>query len=273
MKIDLRNNIHVNTDSFGCFQDEWPSLGFVNYGEGKKYYSYDEVEDLILNNKIDENEFWRDEDGVLRLKESYCSACTCFDIVCGKIVHETKHDNLVEYAKKIGLVSDEFRVVKGWFGNKFIRENEDSTYDMTYTLTKEYKGMNLNFVEKVCVGAIKKLAGDRRRIHGKDGVEVTRYFKCEEVYFDKDTKVLHINKIPKNYITGEITNVIKKLDLELWILFNKDKEWSRFFTTSIAAVRDCGQHHWFDRLYKDTSEKNQKECNLRWFDRELGEEW
>ena len=273
MKINLRNNIHADTDSFGCFKDEWPSLGFVNYGEGKRYYSYDEVEDLISNNKIDRNEFWRDKDGALRLKESYCSACTCFDIVCGKVIHETKYDNLLEYAKKIGLVSDEFRIIKGWFGDKFIRENEDSTYDMTYTFTKEYEGMNLNFVEKICVGAIKRLAGDRRKIHSESGVKVEKYFECEEVYFNKETRVLHINKIPKKYITGEITHVIKNLDLELWILFNKDKEWTRFLDASIAAVRDCGQHHWFYRLCKDTSEENQKKCNLEWFDRKLGEEW
>lgn len=273
MKIELRNDIHAETDSFGSFQDEWVSLGFVNYGEGKKYYSYDEIEDLILNKEIDENEFWRDKDGILRLKESYCSACTCFDIVCGKIIHETKHDNLLEYAKKIGLVSDEFRIIKGWFGDKFIRENEDSTYDMTYTFTKEYKGMDLNFVEKVCVGAIKKLAGKRRRICSKNEEKVEKYFECDEVYFDKDTKILHINKIPKKYITGEITSVIRGLDLELWILFNEDKEWSRFFNASIAAVRDCGQHHWFNNLFKKTNEENKKETNLKWFDKKLGEEW
>lgn len=273
MNIKLKNNIHVDTDSFGCWEDEWPSLGFVNYGEGKGYYSYDEVEELILNKEVDENEFWRDENGKLRLKETYCSACTCFRIVCGRVIHETKHDNLVEYAKKIGLISDEFKVVKGWFGDKFIKENEDDTYDMTYTFTKEYKGMNLNFAEKLCVGAIKKLAGDRRRIHSKDGIEIEKYFECDDVYFDKDNKVLHINKIPKKYITGEITSTIKKLDLELWVLFNEDKYWSRFFNASVAAVRDCGQHHWLEKLYKNTSEANQKETNFEWFDRELGEEW
>lgn len=273
MGINLRNNIYASTDSFGNWSEESVSLGFVNYGnEGKEYYSYDETEELIRLGKIDEEEFFRDCESKLHLKERYCSACTCFRVVCGQIIHETEYANLVHYAKKIGVISDEFRVVKGWFGDKFIKEN-NGLYDLTYTFTKTSNSMDLDYAEKICIGAIKKLAGDRRRIHSKDEIIVERWFKCEEVYFDKENTVLHIKGIPKQNITGEITSTLKQLDLELWILFNEDKYWQRFFVSAIDAVRDCNQYHWFKRLYKDSSEENEKESNYHWFDKKLGEEW
>lgn len=272
MTIELKNTVYADIDSFGNFRDEWTCLGFVNYGKGKPYYAYDEVEEMIKSGEIDGDIFYRDDYGKLLLKESLCSACTCFKIVCGKIIHETKYDNLVEYARKIGLISDDFRVVKGWFGDKLIKEN-NGLYDMTYTFTKSYPRMNINFAEKICVGAIKKLAGRRKKSSSKDGTVSKKIFECSDVYFDKEARVLNIIGIPKEYICEDITGVIRNLDLELWMIFNEDKYWSRFFTSAVDAVRDFGQYQWLDRLHENTMEGNKKRSNYDWFDKELGKEW
>jgi hypothetical protein len=59
------------------------------------------------------------------------------------------------------------------------------------------------------------------------------------------------------------------------MLFNNNKEWSRFFDTSIQLVRDMGQSHWFNNI--KSSEcwdlNKDEERNISWYERKLGEEW
>lgn len=273
--IFLCNNLHVNTDSFGDYPKQAPVVGFYNYGnEGKFYYSFDEVEELLKNGFIDDN-IGRRKDGELYLKSQYCSYCEAFKIVCGQVVNEIteKQRGIYDYCKKIGLVKDIFIPIKGWFGTKEMSKNNDDTYDIYYTFNEFDKDFNLELAEEICVGKIKRLAEERRKCYGDNHeLIISKVFKCKNIFFDKENKKLIIKQVPLKYVTGDIIDAIVSLDLELWMLFNKNKHWSRFFDVAEAVVRDMGQSHWFRGLKPEDCDKD-KERNISWYNRKLGEIW
>ena len=275
--IFLHNTHHVQTDSFGAYSEQSPVVGFANYGdEGKLYYSFDELEDLFKNGFIDNN-IARDEKGRLYLKGSYCSYSSSFKIVCGQVVSEVseKQNGIFDYCKKIGLIKDCFTPVVGWFGTKEMTKNEeDNTFNIFYTFNNFNKQRsNMELAENICIGKIKKLSGQRIRCYSRENdLRITPKFQCKSIEFDKKNKKLIIRNIPLEYITSDIVEVIVNLDLELWMLFNDNKHWSRFFNVAIDAVRDMGQTHWFSSL-KSVDTDEDKERNLTWYKRQLGEEW
>ena len=277
--IFLHNNIHVETDSFGSYSEQAPVVGFSNYGsEGKSNYSFDEVEELLKSGFVDNN-IHRDEKGKLYLSEQYLSYCSTFKIVCGQMLNDINDDNksIYEYCKKIGLIKDDFIPVKGWFGTKEMSKNEDGTFNISYTFNNfDSKNYNLSLAGKICIGKIKKLSGERNRCYyGKDDLRITKVFCCDEVKFDQENKQLIIQGIPLQYIKGNIVGTIVALDLELWMLFNENKQWSRFYSASVQAVRDMGQSHWFDSTKSSDcfSSDKDKERNISWYEHVLGEEW
>ncbi|WP_291567132.1 MULTISPECIES: hypothetical protein [unclassified Clostridium] len=277
--IFLHNTMHVRTDSFGCYSEQAPVIGFSNYGdEGKPYYSFDEVEELLKSGFEDSN-IRRDVNGKLYLNSQYLSYCSSFKIVCSKVLEEITENQkgIYEYCKKIGLIKDNFVPVKGWFGTKEMSKSENDTFTIYYTFNNfDENNYNLDLAEKICVGKIKKLAGKRDRCwHGEDDLRISKVFECDSVEFNKANKQLIIKEVPLKYVTGEIVETIVALDLELWILFNDNKYWSRFFNASAQAVRDMGQSHWFSDLKAPNcfNSDNDKERNINWYERQLGEEW
>lgn len=274
--IFLHNTHHVQTDSFGAYSEQSPVVGFTNYGdEGKLYYSFDELEDLLKNGFIDDN-ITRNEEGRLYLKGSYCSYSSSFRIVCGQVLSkiDEKRKGIFDYCKKIGLIKDDFAPVVGWFGTKEMTANKDNTFNIYYTFNNfNEKRLNMELAESICIGKIKKLSGQRVHCYsGKNDLKITPKFQCKSIEFDKENKKLIIRNIPLEYITGSIVEVIVNLDLELWMLFNDNKHWDRFFNVAIDIVRDMGQTHWFNNL-KYVDMKEDKERNLNWHKRQLGEEW
>jgi len=273
--IFLHNTCHVETDSFGNYSEQSPIIGFTNYGsEGNPYYSFDEVEELLKNGFVDDN-ISRDENGKLYLKCQYCSYSYSFNIVCGQVVTEIceKHKSLYDYCKKISLIKDKFTPVVGWFGTKEMSKNEDGTFNISYTFNNfDEKRYNINMAEKICIGSIKKLAGRRQKTYSKDGLIINKLFECKDLKFDNENKRLIIEGIPLQYINKDIVHVIVELDLELWMIFNDNKNWSRFFDAAIDVVRDMGQQHWFDNI-KSIWMDEDKQSNKNWFNRRLGEEW
>lgn len=277
--IFLHNTLHVRTDSFGSYSEQSPVVGFSNYGsEGKPNYSFDEVEELLKNGFKDSN-IDRDKNGKLYLKGQYLSYCSSFKIVCGQVLKEISENQkgIYDYCKKIGLIKDDFVPVKGWFGTKEMSRSEDDTFNIYYTFNNfDENSYNLELAEKICVGKIKKLAGRRTRCHkGNNEVEISKLFECKNVQFNKTNKQLIIEEVPLKYTTDEIVETIVGLDLELWILFNDNKYWSRFFNASVQAVIDMGQSHWFSGLKSSESFRldDDKERNISWYERKLGEEW
>lgn len=271
-KYDFKNEVYAQTDSFYSWKNESISLGFVNYEKGaeSKYYSHDEVEKLFNEGLLDDN-IYRKPDGKLGLKSSYLSYCSCFDIICGKVVNDTKYKNLLEYAKKIGVAYDEFQPNEGWFGIKEIQKSNNGYYNMYYTFKNKVEERLIDYIGKICIGGVKRIAGQRTHVFCGGGVEeIKKRFECEDVIFDRTENKLIIKNIPSKYITGEINEFIKMLDLELWMMTNKNKEWDRFFWASAMMVKDNGQEHYFDHLKRNDA---RKESNYYWHDRELGEPW
>lgn len=273
--IFLHNTQYVKTDSFGSWAEQSPSVGFVNYGsEGQKCYSYDEIEELLNNGFIDEN-ISIDKEGKPHLKSQFCSYCNCFTIVCGRVIEdiEESYQGIYNYCKKINLIHKDFIPIIGWFGTKEMKENEDNTFNIYYTFNDFETNGNIELAEKICVGKIKKLAGERNKhySYSKKIETIEKSFECKDVKFNKENKQLIIENISKEYITGNIVDTIIELDLELWILFNKNKYWGRFFKASIESVRDMGQVHWFDKEIVDVDKDINR--NINWYEQKLGEEW
>lgn len=271
-KYNFKNEVFAKTDSFYNWKSESISLGFVNYTKGaeSRYYSYEEVEKLFNDGLLDDNIYIK-SDGRLGLKSSYLSYCECFDIICGKVIEDTKYNNLLEYAKKIGVAHDEFQPNEGWFGIKEIKKSKDDYYDMTYKFKNKIEERMVNYIGKICIGGVKRIAGERTYIScGGGRQEVKKRFECKDVVFDKEDCKLIIKDIPKKYIVGEINEFIKMLDLELWMITNKNKEWDRFFWASVMMVKDEGQEHYFSHLKRENA---RKESNYNWHDKTLGEIW
>lgn len=273
--IFLHNTVSVDTDSFGSWREQSVRVGFTNYGdEGKHYYSYDEVEELLKNGFVDDN-ISRDKEGNLYLKTGYCSCCKAFNVVCGRVIEEVKevHEGLYNYCKKIGLVHDEFVDVEGWFGTKSMSCNVDGTYNIIYKIKSwDRDRCYIELLEKICVGMVKRVAGIRNRIHGKDGITIKKVFECRNVSFNRDTLELLIEGVDSKYVCGEIVGEIVSLDLELWMLYNTNKYWNRFYSSSVMVVRDMGQQHWFNG-FQEVERGGDEHSNIDWYDRVLGSEW
>lgn len=261
----FHNTVFTHTDSFGSWNEESVPLGLVNYGNKElgHYFSFDEIEKLLDSGFEDDNIVKYENS--FRLSSSYCSSCTCFSIHCGKVLHETKYTNLLEYAKKIGLVHDNFVPVKGWKGTKTMEEVNEGIFNVYYKIDEPKENhIDTGFVEKVCIGSIKKLAGQRVNCYRGNGCEIELKFVCDNVIFDNETLTLKILGIPLKYVNNDFTSTLKRLDLELWMIYNKDKHWSRFFYAAIQLVADRGQEHWLNGLEKIKS-------NYDWYDIPLGE--
>lgn len=256
-RIRLKNTIYVKTDSYkskGCGSI---AVGFVNYStKGKRYYSYSEVERMITNNEFDKDEFHIDKmTGKYELRCSYLSYNLAFSVYCGRVLSEVPDEymSILDYCKEIGVVSNEFKPVDGWFGTKWMKENKNGTFNIKYQLKERVQNSNYTFIEKICVGAVKKLAGSRvdKLVDGKH-TSVER-FKCKDVQFKEDTLTLAITGVPKEYIDSQIHMVINQLDLELWMLFNADNMWNNFFFSSLNMVNGMLQSHWLENTDNDST--------------------
>lgn len=260
----FHNVVYAETDSFGNWNEESVRLGFVNYGDKQlgRYFSFHEI-DKLLKSGFKDNNIYKMDNGQYGLYQSYCSHCGCFSIHCGRVLHPTEYTNLLSYAKKIGLVHDKFIPMKGWKGTKTMEETPDGKFNVYYKINS-LPEHSIGFVKKVCIGAVKKLAGKRENYYDKDKLEIKKIFECDDVIFDDETITLKIIGISLDYINSKLVEMIKRLDLELWMLFNENKEWPRFFSAAIDMVLDRGQEHWLNKEYTED------DSNYNWSDVDLG---
>ena len=104
MKKYFIDNTHVMTDYMGGWTDQWIEIGWYDC-KSDFYFNLDEVKEIYEKGEAD-NVGVR-EDGSLYMKSNWLDARTAFSIICGIPfgVHD-EDENLLSYAKKIGLVKE-----------------------------------------------------------------------------------------------------------------------------------------------------------------------
>lgn len=265
MKKYFIDNTHVSTDAAGSRQNQWPEIGWYDSNSGK-YYNPDEVKEIFDAGEA-ENVGKRD-DGSLYMKTEWLDARTAFNTVCGiPFGVREGQENLVEYAKKIGLVTDEPVPVKMFSGIKTMNINEDGTYDIQYTVDKIIGEIYYSsYIMKICLGSINKLRNSTIRYYdGKHpGGELRWPFKCKDASFDEDTLVLEIKGIDEQYMMKtDLTHTLRLLDLELYVANSRLFDRHDIFHAATQFARDYGQSHWLH----ENRHKDETKLNTYWWDK------
>lgn len=263
MKKYFIDNIHVMTDYMGGWSKQWKEIGWYDQNS-KAYFNPDEVKEIFNQGEADNVGIG--DDGSLYMKSCWLDARTAFSIICGiPFDVDEKYTNLLSYAKKIGWVTENPIPIQMYSGTKMLVINEDGTYTVKYVLDgSKYIDPCVEFIEKICVGKIKRLKNSTYT-YRSNGVEEKRYyFTCGEVIFDKDNLTLIIKDIPYSEVyKRELIDAIRNLDLELLVANSNIVNFSNVLSACHDWCRDHGQYHW---LGENRNEK-QKESNVYWFDK------
>lgn len=263
MKKYFIDNIHVMTDYMGGWNDQWKEIGWYD-DNSHLYFNPDEVREIFENGEAD-NVGIRD-DNSLYMKSCWLDARTAFSIICGiPFGIKEKDNNLLIYAKKMKWVVENPIPIKMYSGTKTLDVNEDSTYTVKYILDKEkYTEPCIEFIEKICVGKIKRLK-NRTYLYYHDGMEERKYyFTCGDVYFDKSNLTLVISEIPYSEVyKRELIDAIRNLDLELLMANSNIVNFSNVLAACHDWCRDYGQLHWIGDYHKEKEENS----NIYWYDK------
>lgn len=263
MKKYFIDNIHVMTDYMGGWKDQWIEVGWYD-NQSHSYFNLDEVKEIYENGEA-ENVGVR-EDGSLYMKSQWLDARTAFSVICGiPFGVDKKNENLLSYAKKIGLVKDEPVPIQMYSGTKYLETREDGLYTVKYILDRsKFLDSAVDFIEKMCVGRIKRLKSRTYSYH-HDGIkEEKHYFVCGDVSFDKDNLTLIIDEIPyKEVYKRELIDNIRDMDIELLISNSNLVNFSNVLAACHDWCRDYGQYHWIG----DYTERREEKSNVYWYDK------
>lgn len=257
------DSIHAMTDYMGGWNDQWKEIGWYDSKSGK-YFNPDEVREIFNRGETD-NVGIR-EDGSLYMKSKWLDARTAFSVICGIPFNaDNKYLNLVDYAYKMGWITKEPMPIQMYMGTKMLDINKDCTYTIKYIIDKEkYVDLCVEFIEKICVGKIKRLKS-HTHYYLHDGIEEKIYdFTCGEVTFDRDNLTLVINNIPYSEVhKRNLIDAIRNLDLELLIGNSNIVNFSNVLSACHDWCRDHGQYHWIGDYNKEKEENS----NVYWYDK------
>lgn len=265
MKKYFIDNTHVCTDATGPQCDQTPEIGWYD-SNSNKYYNLDEVKEIFESGEADN--VGKRDDGSLYMKTCWLDFRLAFRTVCGIPFGVDEDDqNLLEYAKKIGIVTDEPVPVKMFSGIKTLTVNEDGTYSIQYKVDKIMREIYYpSYLMKICLGSINKLRNHTIRYYdGKHpGGELRWEFKCKDASFDEDNLVLTIDGIDKQYMSkGDLTHTLRLLDLELYVANARLFDRQDIFHAATQFARDYGQSHWL----KEDRHKDEEKLNTYWWDK------
>lgn len=264
-EINFMNKVFIDTDYIGKFYyDQCRVIGWQDYANGV-YYNLDEVKELFNKGLAGDN-VRQNENGELYMHSQHCSAITVGDIVCGILVkgdRNGKNKNLYDYAEKEGWITNNPIPIKMTVFTKELKINDNGTYDIKLTFDKNrFDKRSYNYLEKICVGSIKKLKYKFCICHGKE-TTIDRKYNCGDIIFDKNELIMTIKDIPKQYI-GKETGTIRSLDLELAIMTTNKYNTYTIETASITAIRDDGQYHWLN----ESEDYGKKLSNIFWYNKD-----
>lgn len=258
------DEIHAETDRMGGRRNQCPVIGWYDRNSNS-YFNLNEVQDLF--DKGEAENVAIDSKGILYMKQRYLDFRVAFRVICGIpfSIYEG-HENLIQYAREIGIIQDQMTPVEMYCGTKSLEFEGDDLYTIKYQFKPDFfdSGTNFTFVEKMCVGRINRLRSETYRYCTKEGEEIRHYFICDKVEFDRDTLTLNIYGIPEKYVyKDELTSHIRNMDLEFLI---SDSSRVNFYNVLSACkdwCRDWGQYH----MIGETASESQKKTNIYWYDK------
>lgn len=257
------DDIHVMTDYMGGWCDQWVTVGWYD-SNSNHYFNLDEVKEIYNKGEADNVDI--SDDGTLYMKSRWLDARTAFSIICGipfKVANN--HQNLLDYCVNHDLITPNPIPIKMYSGTKYLDILGNGNYRIRYQLdSSQFDSPVHTFIEKMCVGRIKRLKAQNYESH-HDGVKEIKYvFHCGEVSYNPDTFTLVIDEIPYDDVYSEsLIDSIRNLDLEFLISNSSKVNFSNVLSACKDWCRDHGQYHWIgESRYKDESKST-----VYWFDK------
>lgn len=165
----------------------------------------------------------------------------------------------------MGWVTEKPIPIQMYTGTKILVINDDGTYTVKYILDRsKYTDPCVEFIEKICVGKMKRLKSKTYSYYHDGMKEKKYYFTCGEVTFDRDNLTLIIDKIPYSEVyKRELIDAIRNLDLELLMANSNIVNFSNVLSACHDWCRDSGQYLWIGDYHKEKEENS----NVYWYDK------
>lgn len=263
MKKYFIDSTHVMTDYMGGWSNQWIEIGWYD-NRTNSYFNLDEVKYFF--EKGETENVGQNEDGSLYMKSYWLDARTAFTIVCGIPFNTSEsNQNLLEYAKSIGLVHEQPIPIKMFSGTKMLLVKANDLFNVQYKINKDvYKQFNQEWIEKLCIGKIKRIKLATHEYHHDGIIENVSDFMCGDISFDSNNRMLTIHDIPKNEICKRILiDAIRNLDIEILIANHGIVNFSNVLSACRDYCLDCDQPHWIGEKFDDYKKKS----NLYWYDK------
>lgn len=206
----LKTERRIITDRMGPWREQEVCLVWEN-PNGEMKLTPDEVE--VLFKKGLTSNVLRLENGSLSMECVYCDARTFSGaIVCGVLAPSTKakmRPEIVEYAKKMGYVTDTMTPVQMTSGIKSLIFNADGTYSVLYSWNESV----LENVERGVRDEYTKNFFSRYVIQLSDGGVLIENLSEAEVFCERNIDLFRVYDIQLHYLSREYDK-----ELLLWAL-------------------------------------------------------
>ena len=252
------DKIYIITDEMDSYSGNTDVIGWYD-SNGRKYYSPDEIKELYENGET-ENVFI-DSSGKLNMRQTWLVFRVAFTVQCGIPFGDyDKYPNLLEYAKKVGIVANNPRPIKMLAGIKTVNEyygeygeGPTGTYKITYKINDDVvSSFNQEYLTKIANGFINRITQDNSLISICN--------KCE--YYEWTHTICIYGVSEKDMEKSELIREFKVFDMELLML--KSNNFTTIMNACKMACRDQGQYHW---IKEKGTENDEKKSNYYWYDK------
>lgn len=252
------DKIYVITDEMDAYRGHTEAVGWFD-SKGRKYYNLDEVQELYENEET-ENVFVN-PDGKLSMRQTWLVFRIAFTVQCGIPFGDyDKYPNLLEYAKKVGIVANNPRPIKMLAGIKTVNEyygeygeGPTGTYKITYKINDEVvSSFSQGYLTKIANGFINRITQGNNLI--------SLYDKCE--YYEWTHTIYIYGVSEKDMEKSELIEEFKVFDMELLML--KSNNFATIMDAYKMACRDQGQYQW---IKEKGTEDDEKKSNYYWHDK------
>lgn len=261
-KYHFMNYVHISTDLIGKHRDTWIPIGLCSYPEDMEnhvnsyeYFNFNEVRNLIEKGLTTDN-VYLDEKNMPKLHMEHLSAVTCFQVFNGIafLKDSSKHQNLLQYCKMMGYVSDSPTLTDMMAGSKLLEKLDKDMFKITYIL--DYKKMGFESViemkkhskhiEELIIGSLKILKQKQITSHSRSEVNVRPACNLGLFHFISDAMVLEIFADQECLTNMYFIHCLRQLDLQIYYFFHQKFEWSEHLFALMQCARDNGQSHWIN---------------------------
>ena len=252
------DKIYVITDEMDSYYGRSEPVGWLD-SKGGKYYNPDEIQ--VLYEKGETENVFVGPDGNLSMRETWLDFRIAFTVQCGIPFGDyNKYPNLFEYAKKVGIVTNNPKPIKMLAGIKTVNEyygmygeGPTGTYKITYKINDDVAaGFNKDYLSHVVNGFINRITQNSRLISS-----------CENCEYYEETHTIYIRGLSvKDMEKSELIREFKVFDMELLML--KSENFAIIMDAYKMTCRDQRQYHW---IKEAGDEEDRKKSNYYWWDK------